>query len=127
MAHDVPTDELQRRLREFASSRDWDQFHTPKNLAMALAGEIGELLELFQWLTPEESFQVGSDPLNQTRVASELADILIYSLRIADVLGIDLADAVSAKIDLNETRYPIEQARGSSRKYSDMNDDKVKT
>ena len=126
MPRDLPTDELQRRLREFASARDWDQFHTPKNLAMALAGEIGELLELFQWLTPAESFQLGSDPLNQSRVAAELADILIYALRIADVLGVDLADAVSAKIDLNETRYPIEQARGSARKYSDMNDE-VKT
>jgi dCTP diphosphatase len=126
MPRDLPTDELQRRLREFASSRDWDQFHTPKNLAMALAGEVGELLELFQWLTPAESFQLGSDPLTKSRVAAELADILIYALRIADVLGVDLADAISAKIDLNETRYPIEQARGSARKYSDMSDE-VKT
>ena len=126
MARDLPTDELQQRLREFASSRDWDQFHTPKNLAMALAGEAGELVELFQWLTPAESFQLGSDPLSRSRVAAELADILIYALRMADVLGVNLADAISAKIDLNETRYPIEQARGSARKYSDMSDE-VKT
>ena len=126
MPKDLPTFELQSRLREFATSREWGRFHTPKNLAMALAAEAGEMLELFQWLTPEESYQLGSDPLNQPRVAAELADILIYALRLADVLGVDLADAVSAKIDLNETRYPIEQARGSARKYSDMSDE-VKT
>jgi dCTP diphosphatase len=126
MAGELPTDELQGRLREFASAREWDKFHTPKNLAMALAGESGELLELFQWQTPEESVQFGRDPVNRSRVGAELADILIYALRMADVLGVDLAAAVSDKIDLNEIRYPIEQARGSARKYSDMSDE-VKT
>src|ERR1700730_14029632 len=106
MPGDLPTNALQSRLREFASSREWDKFHTPKNLAMALAGEAGELLEVFQWLTPEESRQLSSDPVGQSRVAAELADILIYALRMADVLGVDLAAAVSSKIELNETRYP---------------------
>ena len=126
MTPNLPTDDLQRRLREFASSRDWVQFHTPKNLAMALAGESGELLELFQWLTPDESVQFGKDPVNRSRVGAELADILIYALRMADVMGVDLAAAIAAKIDLNEIRYPIDYAKGNTRKYTEMSDE-VKT
>jgi dCTP diphosphatase len=120
MPPDLPVDELQGRLRAFALARQWDQFHNPKNLAMALAGETGELLELFQWLTPDECLQLAEDPISRSTVQAELADVLIYLLRIADVLDVDLSAAVSAKIELNEARYPIEQARGNARKSPDL-------
>jgi NTP pyrophosphatase (non-canonical NTP hydrolase) len=123
MSSDLPTEDIQRRLREFARTRDWQRFHTPKNLAMALAGEAGELLELFQWLTPEESLGLSDDQASQSRVAEELADVVIYALRMADVLGVDLAAAISTKIDLNETRYPVEYAKGNARKYTDLSDE----
>jgi dCTP diphosphatase len=106
-----PVAELQRRLRDFARERDWEQFHTPKNLAMALAGEVGELVEIFQWLTPEEASQVMEGP-RADDVEDELADVLIYLLRIADVLGIDLAEATRAKLERNEHRYPAPHVRG---------------
>jgi NTP pyrophosphatase (non-canonical NTP hydrolase) len=123
MSSDLPTEDIQRRLREFARTRDWQRFHTPKNLAMALAGEAGELLELLQWLTPEESLGLSDDQASQSRVAEELADVVIYALRMADVLGVDLAAAISTKIDLNETRYPVEYAKGNARKYTDLSDE----
>jgi NTP pyrophosphatase (non-canonical NTP hydrolase) len=110
-------EQLRARLAEFAAARDWDQFHTPKNLAMALAGEAGELLEHFQWLTPEQS---GSLPPEKHRqVALELADILIYLIRLADRLGVDLIETAREKIALNETRYPAERVRGDARRAED--------
>ena len=98
-------DDLAARLRDFAAARDWEQFHTPKNLAMALAGEAGELLEVFQWLTPEQSAAV-LDGERAGDVADELADVLIYLVRLADVLGVDLVAAAAAKVDRNEQRFP---------------------
>lgn len=98
-------------LRGFAKARDWEQYHTPKNLAMALAGETGELLACFQWLTPEESAHVMQDPATGAAVESELADVFQYLIRLADVLGIDLAEAVRKKIRINETRFPPVQPR----------------
>jgi NTP pyrophosphatase (non-canonical NTP hydrolase) len=97
---------LAAALRGFADARGWERYHTPKNLAMALAGEAGELLACFQWLTPEESAHVMHDPGAAADVESELADVLQYLIRLADVLGIDLAEAVRAKMKTNETRFP---------------------
>ncbi len=109
--------DLQRRLRDFADERDWNRFHTPKNLAMALAGEAGELLEIFQWLTPEQSQDVMRDARTAEQVRHELADVLAYLLRLADVLDVDLLAASAEKIRLNEVKYPVELARGRAEKY----------
>jgi NTP pyrophosphatase (non-canonical NTP hydrolase) len=102
------------QLRVFAADRDWDQFHNPKNLAMALAGEAGELLEVFQWLTPDQAADLTPD--QRTAAAEELADVLIYLIRLADKLGIDLDTAVSRKIEANGQRYPARQVRGVASK-----------
>jgi NTP pyrophosphatase (non-canonical NTP hydrolase) len=109
-------EELAGRLRRFAQERDWEQFHTPKNLAMALAGEVGELLAELQWLTGEETAKVMDDPASASRVRSEVADVMIYLVRLADVLGIDLVDAAANKLDESEQRYSVEAYRGSARK-----------
>jgi NTP pyrophosphatase (non-canonical NTP hydrolase) len=98
--------ELTERLRAFAAARDWEPFHTPKNLVMALTGEVGELTELFQWLTPEESVGVMADEVRAAAVRDELADVLLYLVRLADVLEVDLGAAANAKITRNETRVP---------------------
>lgn len=104
-------DELRARLREFARERDWEQFHTPKNLAMALAGEVGELLEIFQWLTPEQA-QAVMDSARADDVKDELADVMIYLVRLADVLNIDLIEAARAKVERNQRRFPPGGVRG---------------
>lgn len=93
-------------LRAFAQARDWEQYHTPKNLAMALAGETGELVACFQWLTPDESARIMQDPATADAVESELADVLQYLIRLADVLHVDLAEAVRKKVFVNEKRFP---------------------
>ncbi|MCF3125062.1 nucleotide pyrophosphohydrolase [Streptomyces arenae] len=98
---------LQRRLAEFAAARDWEQYHTPKNLAAALSVEASELVEIFQWLTPEESARVMKDPATAPRVADEVADVLAYLLQFCEVLGIDPLTALAAKIDRNEQRFPV--------------------
>jgi dCTP diphosphatase len=103
---------LSRRLREFAQAREWEQFHSPKNLAMALIVEAAELVEHFQWLNQEQSHQL--DSRQHEEVALEMADILIYLIRIADQLNIDLAEAAQRKIEINEKRYPIEKSRGKA-------------
>ena len=110
--------ELRDRLREFADARDWNQFHSPKNLAMALIAEAAELVEHFQWLTEEESTHLA--PQKKAEVADELADVLTYLVRMADKLDIDLLAAASAKIERNEERYPADRARGSARKYTEL-------
>ena len=102
-------DDLVQRLRDFAAARDWEQFHTPKNLVMALSGEVGELTALFQWLTPEESARALEDPELAPKVHDELADVVLYLLRLADVLGVDLLTAAAAKIDRNEKRFPAKR------------------
>jgi len=107
--------QLRDRLRAFAAERDWEPFHTPKNLAMALSVEASELLEHFQWLTPEASMQL--DPEARAGVREELADVLLYLVRLADRLDVDLIDAAYDKMRLNALKYPVERARGSSRKY----------
>ncbi|MFF3157922.1 nucleotide pyrophosphohydrolase [Streptomyces sp. NPDC057910] len=101
---DVPA--LQRRLAAFAAARDWQPYHNPKNLAAALSVEASELLEIFQWLTPEQSAGVMADPDTAHRVTDEVADVLAYLLQLCEVLGIDVLAALSAKIDRNELRFP---------------------
>jgi NTP pyrophosphatase (non-canonical NTP hydrolase) len=113
---DVTVDELAVRVREFAAARAWEQFHTPKNLAMALAGEVGELVAELQWLTPEEAERVMADPEAAARMRSELGDVTIYLVRLADVLGVDLVEAARVKLAEGERRYDVETYRGSARK-----------
>jgi NTP pyrophosphatase (non-canonical NTP hydrolase) len=112
----VTLDDLAAKLREFVSAREWDQFHTPKNLAMALAGEVGELVAELQWLTPAEAEQVMADPQAATRMRSELADVTIYLVRLADLLGVDLIEAAQMKLAESGRRYDVETYRGSARK-----------
>ncbi|MDQ0577929.1 nucleotide pyrophosphohydrolase [Streptomyces rishiriensis] len=111
---------LQRALAQFAVEREWEQFHTPKNLVMALAGESGELVEIFQWLTPEESAHVMQDDERAVQVREELADVLAYLLRLADVLNIDLEHALAEKIEKNRHKYPVHLARGKADKYTQL-------
>ena len=106
---------LQERLRTFAAERDWEQFHSPKNLSMALSVEASELLEIFQWLTEDQSRVVST--IQKEAIRMEIADIQIYLARIADVLDIDIASAVDGKIKLNEQKYPTDVVRGRSEKY----------
>ncbi|HVY80411.1 MAG TPA: nucleotide pyrophosphohydrolase [Steroidobacteraceae bacterium] len=108
---------IAERLREFAAQRDWDQFHSPKNLAMALVGEAGELAAEFQWLTEAQSR--APDAAQLARIRAECADVLNYLVRLADKLGIDLIAAAHEKIDENARRYPAEQVRGSAKKYNE--------
>ena len=106
---------LRDTLRAFAAERDWEQFHSPRNLATALAVEAAELLEPFQWLTDEQSRDL--PPETRAAVEQELADVLLYLVRLADKLGVDLESAARAKITRNAEKYPVEKSRGSSRKY----------
>jgi dCTP diphosphatase len=108
---------LRDRLRAFSDERDWDQFHTPKNLAMALMVEAAELLEHFQWLTPDQSFNLPEK--NQAEVQEELADVLLYLIRIADKLGVDLHEAALLKMEKNALKYPADIVRGSAKKYNE--------
>ncbi|WP_455351974.1 nucleotide pyrophosphohydrolase [Streptomyces sp. SYSU K217416] len=105
---------LQRRLAEFAAARGWQPYHTPKNLAVALSVEASELVEIFQWLTPEESARVMEEPESAHRVADEVADVLAYLLQFCEVLGVDVLAALSAKIDRNELRFPVSGASSPS-------------
>jgi len=117
----LPPDRLalpRSTLQTFAAERDWDQFHSPKNLAAALCVEAAELLEPFQWLTDDSSKSLS--PGQITKVREELADVFLYLIRLADKLNIDLLDAAEHKIALNGQRYPVDKARGSSRKYTDL-------
>jgi NTP pyrophosphatase (non-canonical NTP hydrolase) len=97
---------LQRRLADFAAARDWQPYHTPKNLVAALSVEASELVEIFQWLTPEESTRVMDDPDSASRVTDEIADVLAYLLQLCEVVGVDPLAALDAKIDRNERRFP---------------------
>jgi len=111
-------DRLIQRLRDFARVRDWDQFHSPKNLSMALIVEAAELVEHFQWLTEQQSSQLPPEKL--AAVEQELADIFIYLVRIADRLGVNLVDAAWRKIEINERKYPADLVRGKAGKSSDF-------
>lgn len=109
---------LEAALQSFADEREWQQFHSPKNLAMALTGEVGELVSLFQWMTEEQSKSAASDPATAQAVRDELADVLLYLVRLAHVLKVDLNDAVQEKIASNAIKYPADKFRGSSKKYT---------
>jgi len=115
-AHDLA--ELRDSLRQFAAERDWDQFHSPKNLAMALAVEAAELLERFQWVTEEDSKRLA--PAELARVREEMADVLNYLVRLADKLDVDLLAAARDKVALNAQKYPVEKSRGNAKKYSEL-------
>lgn len=105
-------------LRGFACERDWEQFHNPKNLSMALSVEAGELVELFQWLSLEQAANPNEEL--KVRAGEELSDVILYSIRMADKLGIDLASAIARKTKMNEEKYPIEKAKGLAKKYTEL-------
>ncbi len=115
---DSTLNDLKHRLRDFAQARDWDQFHSPKNLSMALSAEVAEIIEHFQWLTEEQSKNLPKDKLEE--VETELADTLIYLIRLADKLDIDLLKAATSKIELNEQKYPVDKSRGNAKKYTEL-------
>ncbi len=108
---------LRQQLSEFASVRNWEQFHSPKNLSMALSAEVAELIEHFQWLTEKQSSDLSPDKLEE--VGYELADILIYLVRIADKLDVDLLEVAYKKMAINEKRYPVEKVKGDARRASE--------
>jgi NTP pyrophosphatase (non-canonical NTP hydrolase) len=111
-------EEFKFRLRQFAEERDWDQFHSPKNLAMALSAEVAEIVEHFQWLTEEQSKNLSQDKLEE--VGKELADTFIYLIRLSDKLDIDLIAATENKIGINERKYPVAKAKGNAKKYTEF-------
>jgi dCTP diphosphatase len=110
--------ELAEQLDRFALDRDWHQFHSPKNLASALVVEAGELLEYFQWMTEKQSRELA--PERRDAVGAELADVLLYLVQLATALGLDPIAAAQAKLKLNEEKYPVDRARGNSRKYDEL-------
>lgn len=111
-------EELAQKLKEFAAERDWDQFHSPKNLIMALSVEVGEIVEHFQWLTEEESYNLPPEKIE--KIKEEIGDVMIYLAMLADKLGIDPVEAAWEKISTNEVKYPVEKVTGSSQKYSEI-------
>ena len=112
--------ELKARVLAFVRERDWEQFHTPKNLRMALAAEAGELMEHFLWATPEQSQAIAAEPAKRSKIADELADVVIYALEFANITGLDVAAAIEAKMAANAKKYPVEKARGRSDKYTEL-------
>ncbi len=109
---------LRGQLRDFAAAREWDRFHSPKNLAMALSAEAGELLEVFQWLTEEQSR--GLSPEALAAAGEEIADVFLYLIRLSDQLGIDPVAAAQRKLVVNAAKYPADKARGNARKYTEL-------
>lgn len=115
-------DRIQRELQDFADAREWEQFHSPKNLAIALAVEASELLERFQWLTEDDSRRLPERPSDHAAVVEELADVLIYLIRLAQKLDVDLEKAVAVKMEKNAAKYPVALARGNAVKYNRRTD-----
>jgi len=111
---------LRERILAFVRERDWEQFHAPKNLSMALAAEAAELMEHFLWASPEESRSVASDPSKRAKIAEELADVVIYALEFANATGLDVAASIEAKIEANGRKYPVEKSKGRSAKYTEL-------
>jgi NTP pyrophosphatase (non-canonical NTP hydrolase) len=112
--------QIQQQLSKFASDRDWEQFHTPKNLTMALSVEASELVEIFQWLTPDQSSNLSDKQM--VAIEEEVADVAIYLLRLCDVLGINLSDTVENKIKVNGEKYPVAFSKGNAKKYNQRED-----
>ncbi|MEK6673037.1 MAG: nucleotide pyrophosphohydrolase [Nitrospirota bacterium] len=110
--------DIQQKLRKFAEDRNWHQFHSPKNLSMALTAEAAELLEIFQWLTEEQSKEIVNSEKDMAAVREEIADVFIYLSRLADKLNIDIEKEVIAKIALNEKKYPVELSKDNAVKYN---------
>nr|WP_207195585.1 nucleotide pyrophosphohydrolase [Pseudomonas fluorescens] len=108
---------LAASLQRFADDRDWQQFHSPKNLILALTGEVGELCEIFQWMSDADSLSAATDPEIGQAVKDELADVLMYLVRLSSVLGVDLNEAVTRKLASNGQKYPVDKARSNSKKY----------
>ena len=116
----VTVGELKASVLAFARERDWEQFHAPKNLSMALAAEAAELMEHFLWASPEQSRALVGDPAKRGKIAEELADVMIYALEFANATGLDLSTAIAAKLKGNARKYPVEKARGRSDKYTEL-------
>lgn len=116
----VDTTRLAQALKQFAADRNWAQFHSPKNLVMALSGEVGELNEIFQWLSEDASKSAAHNPDTAQAVEEELADVLMYLVRLASVLGVDLDAAAQRKLRLNGEKYPVEKARNTAKKYDQL-------
>jgi NTP pyrophosphatase (non-canonical NTP hydrolase) len=114
------TAELKARVLAFVRERDWEQFHAPKNLSMALAAEAGELMEHFLWATPEESRAIAQDPVKRAKIAEELADVVIYALEFANATQLDVAAAIESKMAANAKKYPVEKSKGRSEKYDEL-------
>ena len=112
--------ELKTRLLAFVREREWEQFHSPKNLSMALASEAGELMEHFLWTTTDQSRALALDPAKRGKIADELADVVIYALEFANITGLDVAGAIEAKMAANAKKYPVEKARGRADKYTEL-------
>ena len=112
--------DLKARVLAFVRERDWEQFHAPKNLSMALAAEAGELMEHFLWAAPEQSRAIAAEPAKRAKIAEELADVVIYALEFANVTGLDVAAAIETKMTANAKKYPVEKARGRSDKYTEL-------
>ena len=112
--------EIKTRVLAFARERDWEQFHAPKNLSMALAAEAGELMEHFLWAEPEASRTIAQDAAKRKKIEEELADVVIYALEFANMTGIDVAAAIETKMAANAAKYPVEKARGRSDKYTEL-------
>lgn len=117
----IDFDQLKETLRDFAKLREWEKFHNPKNLSMAIAGEVGELLEIFQWFTEKESLHVKKDPILKEKISYELADIILYIVHMANQLNINLNEATLNKIEINNKKYPINLVKGSPKKYTEYN------
>jgi len=116
----IDVDGAAQALRNFAQEREWQQFHSPKNLVMALSGEVGELTEIFQWMTEADSHNAASGPKTANAVRDEIADVALYLIRLADVLGVDLNAAIASKLASNAAKYPVETSRGVSTKYNQL-------
>lgn len=112
--------ELKARVLAFVRERDWEQFHSPKNLSMALAAESGELMEHFLWATPEKSKEIALDPVKRQQIADELADVVVYALEFANATGLDLSASIETKMAANAKKYPVEKAKGRSEKYNEL-------
>ncbi len=111
---------LKKTLEEFAKERDWEQFHVPKNLAMALSTEAGELLEIFQWLTEKQATRINKDEETFGKVQDEIADVVVYAILLCKYLDIDLPNAISNKMKKNALKYPVDKARGNAKKYNEL-------
>lgn len=118
--HDTSLETIKEKVLAFARERDWEQFHSPKNLSMAISAEAAELMEHFLWQSPEQSRTDVADPALRAKVEEELADVIIFALEFANMTGIDVAAAIGAKMERNAAKYPVEKARGRSVKYTEL-------